>query len=604
MEKTLNDSDQSPAETAEARGIDPVTLEIIRHGLGSITEQIETNIMRTAYSPLVYEYKDYAVGMVDTQGRLISQSRGGIPIFVANALGRAVLDGIEIYGLDAIGRGDIIISNHAATLGQHLNNMAMYTPVFAADGSDDIVAFMGVIVHHIDVGGRYVGSCLGNRSTDIFQEGIQFRSVKLYAKDQRVDEIYRIIFDNTRFPEMFAGDLEAQLGGVLMGRDLLSDMIGRYGAATLRKAFLLIWDQSDREARAAVRAIPDGTYTAQARLDDDGITLGSPVPIDVKVIITGDEMIVDYSDLAPQMAGPFNSGRYGGGITAARMAFKYLTTPHDTANEGCFRPLKVILPDGTFLSAAKNAPMALFSAPIASVIDTIIRALQEPAPGLVTGGHHATFGIHLFHGHDPATGELYQHFDAVSGGYGASEHQDGGGPYKTMIDGDTKDIPVEIQEALYPLRVDAVSFRSDSGGPGMYRGGLGVDKVYTVLAPMKFTASFDRTLTPAWGVLGGADGDPGRAIIERPGKPPQIALKEDDIDLAAGDVVRVLSGGGGGYGQPRDRDTALVADDVRPGFVTSEGALTDYGVALGIELQLLEDETAKERQHRREVHSA
>ena len=226
-----------------------------------------------------------------------------------------------------------------------------------------------------------------------------------------------------------------------MGRDLFSEMIARYGAATLQRAFLRIWEQSERKARAAVSAIPDGTYGATASLDDDGISLGSPVPIDVKVVVSGDELTVDFSDLAPQMAGPFNSGRYGGGITAARMALKYLTTPHETANEGCFRPLKVILPDGTFLSAGKDAPMALFSAPIASVIDVIIRALEEPAPGLVTGGHHATFGIHLFHGKDPRTGELYQHFDAASGGYGASARQDGGGPYKTMIDGDTKGHP-------------------------------------------------------------------------------------------------------------------------------------------------------------------
>ena len=600
----MNDSDRNGEERKDARDLDPVTLEIIRHGLGSITEQIETNIMRTAYSPLVYEYKDYAVGMVDVEGRLISQSRGGIPIFVANALGRAVQDGIHVYGLDNINRGDIISSNHAATLGQHLNNMAMYTPVFADEARDEVVAFMGVIVHHIDVSGRYVGSCLGNRSTDIFQEGIQYRSVKLYAAGRRVEEIYRIMLDNTRFPAMFSGDLEAQLGGVLMGRDLFSEMIARYGAATLQRAFLRIWEQSERKARAAVSAIPDGTYGATASLDDDGISLDSPVPIDVKVVVSGDELTVDFSDLAPQMAGPFNSGRYGGGITAARMALKYLTTPHETANEGCFRPLKVILPDGTFLSAGKDAPMALFSAPIASVIDVIIRALEEPAPGLVTGGHHATFGIHLFHGKDPRTGEFYQHFDAASGGYGASARQDGGGPYKTMIDGDTKDIPVEIQEALYPLRVESVAYRVDSGGPGKFRGGLGVDKVYRAMAPMKFTASFDRTLTPAWGVCGGRDGDPGRAIVERPGRPAQVALKEDDIELEAGDVVRILSGGGGGFGPPQERDVAQVADDVRLGFVTPEGARADYGVALDSELRVLADETAEERRRRSSAQAA
>ncbi len=173
--------------------VDPITLEIIRHGLVAIPNEIDANITRTAFSPLVYEYKDFATGLVDTKGRLVAQGSGSIPIFVANALGNAVRDGLEVYGIENIHDGDVIISNHAGTLGQHLNNVVMYTPVFVGPDRDRLFGFMCVLVHWIDVGGGAVGSCSASDSTEIFQEGIQYRSVKLWQRGVRNDELYRVI---------------------------------------------------------------------------------------------------------------------------------------------------------------------------------------------------------------------------------------------------------------------------------------------------------------------------------------------------------------------------------------------------------------------------
>ena len=446
--------------------IDPISAEIIRHQLLSIPEQIDVNITRTAYSPLVYEYKDYAVGIVDAEGRLVAQSDGGIPIFFANALGIAVQDGLAVHGRDGIHEGDVLFSNHAATLGQHLNNVAMYTPLFV-DGT--LVAFMCVLVHWIDVGGIVVGSCIAHNTTEIFQEGIQFRSVRLWRRGQPVADMLRMIECNTRFPRQLMGDIQAQLAGVLRGRDLLAALYARHGAATMRAAIEALWDRSERAARRAISRIPDGTYAAESHLDNDGVRLDQRVPIRAVVRVTGDEIEVDLSGVADQLSGPMNSGRAGGAETAARIALKYLASPDEPANDGTFRPLRVTIPEGKFLAARPGAPMGCYSMPLPSVIDTILRAVVPAMPHHLAGGHYGTFGGHTIFGRHPRTGELFQHLGATAGGWGASEGHDGPGPYKTMSHGDTLDVPAEVMETLYPVRVEKVALRIDSGGAALMK---------------------------------------------------------------------------------------------------------------------------------------
>ena len=581
--------------------VDPITVEIIRHGLQSIPDQIEVDITRTAYSVLIYEYKDYAVGLVDAEGRLICQCKGGIPIFLANVLGLAVRDGLAVYGAEGIEPGDVIISNHAGTFGQHLNNMIMFTPVFGGADGRQLIAFMCVLAHWIDVGGRYVGSSASNDTTDIFQEGIQFRSVKLRRRGEPVAEIYRMIEYNTRFPYMTLGDCDAQLSGCLKGRALFEEMLGKYGVETMQGAIAQIWQQSEAAARAAVRALPDGEYHASSFLDNDGVTLDQTIPIPVIVRIAGDEMTIDFSNIAAQVRGPFNSGAQGGGVTAARLAFKYLTTPGEPTNEGSFKPLHVILPDGKFLSAGPTAALARYSAPLPTVIDTIIRAVGGAAPERVAAGHHANMGSHRFQGRHPKTGALFSHLDTAHGGWGASSGRDGAGPYKTLAHGDTLDVPIEVQEALYPMRVDACGFRTDSGGHGASRGGLGLDKAYTITAPCALTVTFERHGCPPWGLFGGADGDAAYVEIERAGTPRRSVLKESDMPLDHGDRVFIHTGGGGGYGAPRLRAPERVAADVIAGLVSRPVARDVYGVEVGENGQINQAETinlraAQERQ--------
>jgi len=586
----------SPAH-AEAAAINPITAEIIRHALQSIPNQIDVNITRTAYSPLIYEYKDYAVGIVDHDGRLIAQAQGGIPLFVANALGVAVRDGIAVHGLDGIEPGDVIFSNHAATLGQHLNNVVMYTPIFSGRNGGELFGFMAVLVHWLDIGGRVVGSCASSGSTDIFQEGIQFRSVKLWSRGKLVRDMHRMIEINTRFPRMLLGDVESQFSGCMLGRDMVAALLDKYGVETTRAAVELMWDRSDRAARQAIAALPDGDYHARSFLDDDSIELGKNILVDAVVRIRGDQMTVDFSGTSDQVKGPLNSGRDGGAVAAARIAFKYLVSPDDPPNDGSFRALTVDIPEGKFISATGNAPMGGYSTPMPTVVDTVVKAMVPAAPQHVAAGHHGNFGISSYAGTDPRTGDLFQCMGTIHGGWGASLGHDGPGPYKTMSHGDTLDIPVEAQEALYPLRIEYQLIRPDSGGAGEFRGGCGVDRLTTVLAPCTTQIFFDRTGCPPWGILGGKDGATPSIVVERTTGEPVSVLK-GFVPLQPGDQVRVQSGGGGGYGDPFKRDPERVARDVRLGYVTRERARSDYGVALDANNRVLEAETATLRDER------
>jgi N-methylhydantoinase B len=559
--------------------VDPITLEVIRHGIISICDQIDANMTRTAFSPYIYEYKDYAVGFVGAKGELLAQSTGGMPVFVADSIGMAVRDGLKIYGRKNFHSGDVVLCNHAAVQGQHLNNTVMYTPVFSASTESTLIGFFAVNCHWIDIGGSAIGS-VSYSSTDIFMEGLQLRSIKLLSKGEPIEEVYRIIEHNTRFPLELLGDIEAQLGGCLLGRDLTQTMADKYGPAVFLGTLNTILDQSEAATRDKIRAIDDGIYSAEAFLDNDGVR-NEHIPIKVKVIVAGDELTVDYSEMSPQVKGCINSGFYGGGRTTARVAFKYLIATDEPANEGTFRPLKMILPEGTLISAEPTAAMGLYSIPFPTIIDCIIKALEPALPQRVTGAHFGTFSSLSFAGKRTDTGAVFKANDSGHGGWGACATHDGAGPFRTMAHGDTRLIPIELQEAMYPYRVEEFCFRQDSGGPGQWRGGLGFDKQYVLLAPCELWANFDRIGCPPWGVMGGKSAKSGEVrIIQNGQTEARLLYKTENCPLHAGDRVRMSTGGGGGYGNPYERPLELVAADVRRGFVSRERAHADYGVTI------------------------
>ncbi len=560
-------------ETVTRKGtstpLDPITLEVIRHGIISITDQIDANITRTAFSPYVYEYKDFAVGLVNVDGQLVAQSTGGMPPFAADAVGAAVRDGLAIYGRDRLFEGDVVACNHPAVQGQHLNNTVMYTPIFAGPGKGVLIGFFALNVHWVDIGGQMVGT------RDIFEEGLQLRSIKMWSKGEPIEEIYRIIENNTRLPVDLMGDISAQLAGCLLGRDMTRALAEKYGLPTFFAALAAILDQGEAASRARIREIPDGTYRVETFLDNDGMG-DDPLPIAISVTVAGDALTVDFTGIADQAPGPVNSGYFGGGVTAARVAFKYLIAPREPANEGVFRPLAVVLPEGKILSAHPTAPMANYPMPLPTVIDAIISALGQAVPELATGGHFATHSGFRIYGRW-ADGRAFNGHDSGHGGWGASAWGDGAGPFRTMAHGDTRLIPMELQESLLPIRIDELSLRPDSAGAGRFRGGLGFRKRYTVTAPCFLQTNLDRTRCPPWGAMGGKAALPGMVTVIRSDGAAESMCKAKGYPLRPGDRVVLETGGGGGYGPPGERPLALIQRDLDRGYVTPEAVERDYG---------------------------
>ena len=560
---------------------DPITLEVIRQDLVSIPNQIDKNITRTAFSAFISEYKDYS---------------GSLAIFVANALGTAVRDGLEIYGPDGLKDGDIVISNHAGTLGQHLNNVVMYTPVIH-DGQ--LMAFFCVLMHWIDIGGMMIGSCSSTTATEIFQESLQLRTVKLFNEGRRNEDMLRVIRYNTRFPEMLMGDIEAQIGGCLLGKKMVQDIAVKYGADSYHAAIQMMWDQSDQSMRAILKSAPDGIYKASSFLDNDGIDLNSTVPIHITVKKFGDQLTVDFSEVSPQRPGPLNAGRNGGAVAAARVAVKYLFSSDQPVNEGDFRALNIVIPEGTFISAGKDAALGSSGNMIPTVVDTVIRAMAEVFPERVAAAHHGTYGVHAFHGKHPVTGRPFYNLDTICGGWGATSLEDGYGPSRSNLHGDTSNVPIEMQEATCPYVLDSYVLRPDSGGAGQQRGGIGVVKVYRVLAACRINLKIDRTKCLPWGLKGGQPGKPSGVCIMRKNGDKEFVLKGDH-PVFEGDRILIETAGGGGYGNPLDRPVLKLKQDLAMGYVTPAAALEDYGIIFTAQGGV--DEVATE-QHRAQLKS-
>jgi N-methylhydantoinase B len=558
--------------------VDPILAEIIVHTLSAIPNIIDRNISRTAFSPLVSEYKDYAVGIVDDEGRLITQCKGGLPVFVANALSAAVRDGLQVYGKRGLRTGDVVIANHGDAMGQHLNNVVMYTPIRMGDRDEDLFGFLAIVMHWVDIGGICVGSCLSNDTTDVFQEGIQYPTVKIYAAGQPVEDMLRLITANTRFPEMVMGDLEAQVAGCLMGRDMVCDVLKRYGKDVVSGSIALFWDNAETAVRAAIAEIPNGTYRASSILDNDGRYKDRTIPVDVAVHVSDDEVVIDLSGLGAQVEGPLNAGFEGGAVAAARIACKYFFSSNDPANDGAFRPIKVHCPPGRFLSAINHAPLGGSGSMLPTVVDTILRAMSHAVPGRVPAAHHGTYGLHVISGKLP-NGSWFQHMESSIGGWGAAALRDGTGPFRSIVHGDTMEVPVELQEAMHPYRIEWVRLRPGSGGAGAHRGGLGIEKCYHMLAPAELTVMMERTKCPPWGIEGGGEGATGRVEVHREGQNAPEVLLKSSTRVRPGDCIHLFSAGGGGFGDPRQRAKDLILRDVRRGYVSMQDARSIYGLS-------------------------
>jgi len=550
--------------------VDPITVEVVRNGINAYADEMATALCKSAYNMMIYEVRDFCCGLVDNQGRMISQNQGGLPIFLAD-LGVAVKDGIDCYGMDGFAPGDVVIMNHGQVCGQHLNNVVIYAPCFH-DGK--VVAFAASRAHWVDIGGMRVG--FGSvETTEIYQEGIQFRSLKIYEGGKRNETLWQIINDNVRFPEAALGDLRAQIACCQLGLRRFGELLHRYGLNTVEACIHAVWDATEQEARAFVGKIPDGVYEAESFLDNDGRTLDVKLRIKVKVAITGEHMIVDFSQMNDQTPGPINSG-YSGGLAAARVAFKCLTQPYAPVNEGCFRPLDLILPSGKILNAGSPAALGLWSIPLPTVIDTILKALAPVLPERIPAAHKGDMGGCSIGGYRP-DGRRFLLMNIFGGGWGGRPHEDGESASVSICQGDVRSAPIELQEIQYPFLIERFALRTDSGGAGRHRGGLGVDLVYRALQPCVANVNCERTKDPPWGLDGGKPGAVNDATLIRTDGSERKLKKATGVTMQAGDRLIFSTAGGGGWGDPRTRSRKAVAADLRAGYVSPEAARRDYG---------------------------
>jgi N-methylhydantoinase B len=579
--------------SASARKVDPATIEVLRNAFVALAQEMMINVKRAAYSPSIHEIQDVAVGLLDADGQLIACAPG-LPMFLAD-LGECVRDGLELIGRERMREGDVYLSNDPYTIGTHINNVATYLPIFSGG---QIIAFAAVRGHMVDMGGAVPGS-RSSRLTEIYQEGLRLRQVRYYDQGRPVDDIHRLIADNSRMPDAVLGDLRAQVAACRTGERRLLALVEKYGEATVFESVDRILRHGEEIARAAVQAIPDGSYSADAFLDDDGIEPGVPIPLRIAVEVSGDEMTIDYSGYPDQVRGSINTGP-SGATAIARTAFKMLTTPTEPVNEGQFRPLTVKVPDGTVVSARRPAACGWWARTTSTSIDMVFRSLAKALPDNVPAGHFGDVPMCLINGIDRA-GRRFVIFDPIPGGHGARPFEDGPSATVCFHEGDTPDIPVEVQELMFPILVEESTLDEDSGGAGRYRGGLGYRRVFRMMGEAsQVQLNIDRNGCLPWGLGGGLPGAPNRAFLrDAPDAEWQLALKRDGVSAGPGVEIMVCGGGGGGWGDPLEREPDAVLADVAEERISATSAERDYGVVVAgsaIDLAATDELRARRRE--------
>ncbi len=567
--------------------VDAITVEVIRNGLLAITEEMKTNLMRTAYNLIIYEALDFTVGLFTVKADTISIGLG-LPMFI-RGMAETVKAKIKHFGLENIHPGDILVTNDAYTTGSHLNHFTFTQPIFH---NGEIVAFSCCMAHWLDVGGT-----LGQVTTDIFSEGIQIPIVKYQKAGVVNQDLVDIIAMNVRLPERALGDLRAQITAVTTGERRFGELVQRYGKDAVLDSVAIIMDHSEAIARTNTRNIPDGVYEAESYMDDDGVDVGTRIPIKVRVEVRGEEMTIDLSDVSKQVRGFYNSG-WTTGIACAQVAYKCLTTPTDyPVNDGSFRSLKVVMPMGRVISAERPFPMRVWMTFPMTVIDTIFKALATAIPDRVVAGHHADLVFPNIHGLSQKDGRLFiVGIGPLGGGWGGKMSEDGISATVCMNDGDTHNSPTEQLESKYPVLVERYSLRQDSAGAGRNRGGLGAEMVVQALSPFAVTTRIDRVHCKPWGLHGGKDAMGNGIGIRRKGEwdTDMPNAKIFGVRLKAGDAY-LMQSGGGGFGNPLERDPERVAHDVREGYVSRDAAHRDYGVIVTDDGRLSETATAELR---------
>lgn len=575
--------------------IDPITLSVIQAGLQQVCDEMDLTFSRAAFSPVIAEANDRSDGIYSaTDGSLIAQGAGGLPVFVGTMQysTRTLIEMIASGKVLAPEPDDIYIVNDPYLGGTHLMDVRFARPFYR---NGEIFCWLSNTGHWPDTGGSVPGGFSAS-ATAVEQEGLRLPPVKLFKKGKLDSEIYSIICSNIRVADQRIGDVKAQAAALMVGEDRLNELLDRYGDDVVREAIAELRVRAAKQMRACIFAIPDGRYNSVAWVDSDGV-VNEPLAIKLTIEKSGDELTFDFSASSPPCLGPMNS------VLATTLSSVYLAMrhifPEVPISAGAFEPLKVLRPEGTFLDAQYPRPVSGCAAEVSQrIAEAVFAALVEVLPDRVTAAPAGTSGNFALGGHDPERNRDFVMYQLSGGGYGGNADHDGLSNGCSTI-GISKAPPVEIMEQAFPVLYHRYALREGSGGAGELRGGFGLDYELE-LRRGAARASFvmDHGRTGPQGALGGADGAVNDVTVFQSGEAykPLHLSKEQDIPLAAGDRVRVKTPGGGGYGNPLDRNPEAVLRDVQLERYTAAQAAELFGVVLGgAPLRIGIDETRKLR---------
>lgn len=530
---------------------DPILLEVFKNKFASIAEEMGMVLRRTAYSPNIKERLDFSCAVFDASGRMIAQAAhipvhlGAMPISVATAIE-------QIPFLP----GDVAILNDPFHGGSHLPDITMIAPLFIeADGPasgnpPQLFGFVASRAHHADVGGMTPGSM--PLSEEIFQEGVIIPPLKLVEAGRVNRPLMDLLLANVRTPEERAGDLRAQMAANSKGVARLGEVVNRFGAAQVQHYMAGLLEYSERMTRNLIARLPDGRYHFRDFMDDDGLDAG-PVEIAVTVTIAGNEATVDFTGSAAQVRGSINTV-YPVTVSAVYYVFRALVGLDIPANSGCMAPITVIVPEGTVINARPPAAVAGGNVETAQrIVDTLLGALAQASPEAVPAASQGTMNNVMVGGWDPRQNRPYTYYETIGGGMGAGPHTPGADAIQCHMT-NTLNTPIEALEYAYPFRVRRYEIRQGSGGPGRQRGGHGICRELELLHNARLTLLTERRKLQPYGLLGGKPGQPGRNILLRQGKEIELPGKTT-LSVSAGDILRVETPGGGGYG-PSDNSKA------------------------------------------------
>ncbi|HMI96986.1 MAG TPA: hydantoinase B/oxoprolinase family protein [Micropepsaceae bacterium] len=549
-----------------------VDLEIIKASLSGIVQEMQNSLFRTGFSTIVRESQDASCAILDTNADVIAQ-HVVLPLHMG-AFPACCGAVIKAYGGDIV-EGDAYLINHPYEGGSpHAPDMAVITPIFV---ESELIGFCASIAHKSDIGGPVPGSCSG-QARETFNEGLHLPAVRYFRGGQRNVEIERIIAANSRTPELVLGDIRGQLGASRLGEQRVAELIGKFGKANSLASFQRLLDLSEKKMRTAISEWVDGRFEAERFIDDDGIELNKPVRIHVVVEKKGDGISFDFSGSADQTKGPANV-RPPLVKAAVGYALISLVDPLIFINSGIMRSYEITTREGSVLNPRFPAPVNTYNATVHAMVEALFDALSHVMPARARADGCGSRSI-IIGGRSTSAGKTYVQYEIVGGGAGGRATRDGASG-TSVNQSNAKIASIEIIESEFPTRVQRFELIKDSGGAGKFRGGLGIVREYINLADARFSIRSSKHVIAPNGAAGGGPGRTGDLTVN-PGTAEEnhLPTRYADYPLKAGDIFRLETPGGGGLGDPFERDPAKVLSDVAQGYVSPQRAERDYGVVV------------------------